>query len=104
MLFVEKIRQFRKEKQLPQRQLVAALGIDTLIYSRIECRNRYAKSEQVIELADYTPYIDKDDSGNVIVVYKLANSVNGQNKIKDENSEQFDGLRVSITPVIKYST
>jgi DNA-binding XRE family transcriptional regulator len=40
MLFREKIRQSREEKQLLQRQLGAALEIDTPMYSKIECGDR----------------------------------------------------------------
>jgi predicted XRE-type DNA-binding protein len=34
MLFVERIRQLMEEKQMFQRQLAAALGIDTPMYSK----------------------------------------------------------------------
>lgn len=51
MLFAEKIRRLREEKKLLQRQLAAALEIDTPMYSRIERGDRSAKREQVIILA-----------------------------------------------------
>lgn len=51
MLFAEKIRQLREEKQLLQRQLAAALEIDTPMYSKIERGDRKAKREQVVKLA-----------------------------------------------------
>ena len=51
MLFANKIRQLREEKQLLQRQLASALEIDTPMYSKIERGDRPAKREQVIELA-----------------------------------------------------
>lgn len=51
MLFADKIRQLREEKQLLQRQLASALEIDTPMYSKIERGDRPAKREQVISLA-----------------------------------------------------
>ena len=51
MLFADKIRQLREEKQLLQRQLASALEIDTPMYSKIERGDRPAKREQVIALA-----------------------------------------------------
>lgn len=51
MLFADRIRQLREEKQLLQRQLASALEIDTPMYSKIERGERPAKREQVIALA-----------------------------------------------------
>ncbi|GHU61654.1 hypothetical protein FACS1894123_01350 [Bacteroidia bacterium] len=52
MLFGERIRQLREEKQLLQRQLAAALEIDTPMYSKIERGDRKAKRKQVFVLAE----------------------------------------------------
>lgn len=51
-IFGNKIRTLREEKQIPQRQLAAALEIDTATYCKIEKGGRRAKREQVITLAD----------------------------------------------------
>ena len=51
MLFADKIRQLREEKQLLQRQLASALEIDTPMYSKIERGDRSAKREQVVTIA-----------------------------------------------------
>lgn len=51
MLFADKIRQLREEKQLLQRQLASALEIDTPMYSKIERGDRPAKREQVVLIA-----------------------------------------------------
>ena len=51
MLFADKIRQLRDEKQLLQRQLASALEIDTPMYSKIERGERPAKREQVVAIA-----------------------------------------------------
>ena len=60
MLFTEKIKELRILNQMPQRQLAAALDIDTATYCKIERGERKAKKEQVailskmfhIEMAD----------------------------------------------------
>ena len=51
-IFGNKIRTLREEKQIPQRQLAAALEIDTATYCKIEKGDRRAKREQVTILAD----------------------------------------------------
>jgi transcriptional regulator with XRE-family HTH domain len=51
MLFGNRIKQLREEKQMLQRQFAAALEIDTPMYSKIERGERRAKREQVIALA-----------------------------------------------------
>lgn len=51
MMFAEKIRQLRYERQIPQRQLAAALEIDTATYCKIEHGYRRAKREQVVFLS-----------------------------------------------------
>ncbi len=51
-IFGNKIRTLREEKQIPQRQLAAALEIDTATFCKIEKGDRRAKREQVIILAD----------------------------------------------------
>ena len=51
MLFADKLKELREEKQLLQRQLASALEIDTPMYSRIERGERKAKREQVVLLA-----------------------------------------------------
>lgn len=52
MLFGEKIKQLREELQLPQRQLAAALEIDTATYCKIEKGDRKARREQITVIAD----------------------------------------------------
>jgi len=51
MLFANKIRRLREERKLLQRQLAAALEIDTPMYSKIERGDRPAKRTQVVALA-----------------------------------------------------
>jgi transcriptional regulator with XRE-family HTH domain len=47
VLFAEKIKQLREEKQMPQRKFAAALEIDTPMYSKIERSERPAKRKQI---------------------------------------------------------
>jgi transcriptional regulator with XRE-family HTH domain len=53
IIFGNKIRTLREEKQIPQRQLAAALDIDTATYCKIEKGDRRAKREQITVLADF---------------------------------------------------
>ncbi len=52
MIFANRIRLLREERELLQRHLAAALEIDTPMYSKIERGDRRAKREQVIKLAE----------------------------------------------------
>jgi transcriptional regulator with XRE-family HTH domain len=51
-LFASKIRQLREYKGIYQRQLAAALSIDTPMYCRIERGERRAKREQIPVIAE----------------------------------------------------
>ena len=48
----EKLKEQRKQCNLPQRKVAAALDIDTATYCKIEKGNYSPKREQVIELAN----------------------------------------------------
>jgi len=52
MLFANRIKQLREERELLQRHLAAALEIDTPMYSKIERGDRQAKREQAVKLAE----------------------------------------------------
>jgi transcriptional regulator with XRE-family HTH domain len=60
IIFGNRIRTLREEKQIPQRQLAAALEIDTATYCKIEKGDRKAKREQVKILADILDVESKD--------------------------------------------
>lgn len=51
MFLGKRIKELREEKGMVQRQLAAALEIDSPMYSKIERGERRAKREQVIKLA-----------------------------------------------------
>jgi transcriptional regulator with XRE-family HTH domain len=52
MMFTERIKQLREERQIPQRKLAAALDIDTATYCKYEKGGRRPRREQVVILAD----------------------------------------------------
>lgn len=52
MLFAEKIKELRIQNQMPQRQIAAALDIDTATYCKIEKGERKSKKEQVAILSE----------------------------------------------------
>lgn len=60
MLFANKIRGLREEKQLLQRQLAAGLEIDTPMYGKIERGDRQAKQTQVIT---HSQLLSTDETG-----------------------------------------
>lgn len=52
MIFANKIKQLREERQLLQRQLASSLEIDTPMYSKIERGERRARREQITVIAE----------------------------------------------------
>ena len=52
MLFSEKIRQLREEKNIYQKEIASALSIDKPMYCRIERGERRAKREQIPIIAE----------------------------------------------------
>jgi DNA-binding XRE family transcriptional regulator len=52
MIFKERIKQLKKERQMPQRQFAAALETDTAACCKIEKGERRFKAEQVVTVAD----------------------------------------------------
>jgi len=51
MTFINRIKKLREDYQMPQRQLAAALEIDTATYCKIEKGIRCVKRDQVITIA-----------------------------------------------------
>lgn len=52
MIFAEKLKQLRDLRQMPQRQIAAALKIDTATYCKIEKGDRRARRDQVYILSE----------------------------------------------------
>ena len=76
-MFSERIKELRIQKQMPQRQLAAALDIDTATYCKIEKGDRRAKRQQV-EIIAGVLNIDKTE----LVTLWLADKV--QELVKHE--------------------
>ncbi|GHU68003.1 transcriptional regulator [Bacteroidia bacterium] len=52
MMFNERIKQLREDRQIPQRKLAAALDIDTASYCKIERGERRARKEHIPIIAE----------------------------------------------------
>ena len=87
MMFAEKIRQLREEKQLLQRQVSAFLEIDNALYCKIERGDRKAKREQVVKLAEL---LQADEKG--LLTLWLAERILGL--LEDEKELVRDVLDV----------
>ncbi len=81
MLFAERIKLLREQRQMPQRQLAAALEIDTATYCKIERGERRAKREQLSILADMFE-TDKNSLLNLWLAEQIYSVV------KDENDAE----------------
>ncbi len=60
ILLGNKLKKLREAKQMPQRQLAAALEIDTATYCKIEKGERRAKREQVNTIAELLDFDEKE--------------------------------------------
>ena len=52
MIFTERIKQLREQRQLPQRKVAEALDIDSATYCKVERGERRAKKEQIPIIAE----------------------------------------------------
>ena len=93
-MFSERIKELRIQKQMPQRQLAAALDIDTATYCKIEKGERKAKREQVEIIAQLLS-VDK----NKLVTLWLADKV--YDVVGDETNAQ-DILNVVNENIVRY--
>ena len=80
MLFANKIRQLREEKELLQRQLAAALEIDTPMYSKIERGDRRAKRKQVVKLAELLQ-TNQEDLLNLWLADQIIEVIEDENEL-----------------------
>lgn len=96
MLFVDRIKQLREQKQMPQRQLAATLEIDTATYCKIERGERRAKREQVSLLADLFE-TDKNSLLNLWLAEQIYSVVKDE-----ENAEKV--LDIVHENVIEYKS
>lgn len=80
MLFGNKIKELRDEQGLLQRQLAAALEIDTPMFSKIERGDRRAKREQVIKLAELL-HQDENEMLTLWLADKVLDVIEGEEEI-----------------------
>ncbi|MDR1632441.1 MAG: helix-turn-helix domain-containing protein [Dysgonamonadaceae bacterium] len=52
MMFNDRIKQLREDRQIPQRKLAAAMDIDTASYCKIERGERRARKEHISIIAE----------------------------------------------------
>lgn len=83
MLLGNKIKELRDKQGLLQRQLAAALEIDTPMFSKIERGDRRAKREQVIKLAELL-HQDQDDMLKLWLADKVLDVVEGEDKLSND--------------------
>ena len=91
MLFSDKIRQLREEKQLLQRQVSAFLEMDNALYCKIERGERRAKKEHVLILAAFFQ-TDADDLLTLWLadqVYSIIKDQSQANKALDVVQDNF---------------
>lgn len=94
-MFADKIKQLREQNNLLQRQMSAALEIDTGLYSKIERGDRRAKREQVVKLAEILK-ADQEElltlwlADQVYVVVKDENNANKVLSIVQENMVEYN--------------
>ncbi|GAP71824.1 helix-turn-helix domain-containing protein [Candidatus Symbiothrix dinenymphae] len=94
MLFSERIRQLREEKQLLQRQISAKLEMDNALYCKIERGDRTAKREHVIKLA----HLFATDQEELLKLW-LADKVYG---IVGEEDYPNDVLSIVSDSIVEY--
>lgn len=86
MLFAEKIRQLREDKQLLQRQVSAALEIDNALYCKIERGDRKANRGQVILIAKVFS-ADENELLTLWLADKVREVVDGEQDIAGDALE-----------------
>jgi transcriptional regulator with XRE-family HTH domain len=83
MIFGRKIKELREERGLVQRQLSAALEIDTPMYSKIERGERKAKRSQIPIMAQMFE-IDEKELLTIWLADKVLDTVEGEEEVKHE--------------------
>lgn len=83
MIFGRKIKELREERGLVQRQLSAALEIDTPMYSKIERGERKAKRCQIPIMAQMFE-VDEKELLTIWLADKVLDAVEGEEEVKHE--------------------
>lgn len=93
-MFSERIKELRIQNQMPQRQLAAALDIDTATYCKIEKGERRAKREQVEIIAQML----NTDKKELITLW-LADKVYA---VVSDEANAHDILNVVNENIVRY--
>ena len=83
MIFGKKIKELREERGLVQRQLSAALEIDTPMYSKVERGERKAKRSQIPIMARLLE-VDEKELLTIWLADKVLDAVEGEEEVKHE--------------------
>ena len=83
MIFGKKIKELREEHSLLQRQLSAALEIDTPMYSKMERGERKAKRSQIPIMAKLFE-IDEKELLTIWLADKVLDTVENEDEIKSD--------------------
>ncbi len=95
MIFGKKIKELRLEQDMVQRQLAAALEIDTPMFSKIERGARPAKRSQVAILANML-HVDEEE----LLTIWLADKILSVSEKEDDTLKQ-KALSVAVNIVTK---
>ena len=83
MIFGKKIKALREERGMVQRQLAAALEIDTPMFSKIERGERKAKRSQIPIMARMLE-VDEKELLTIWLADKVLDVVEGEEEVKHE--------------------
>lgn len=83
MIFGKKIKELREERGLVQRQMSAALEIDTPMYSKIERGERKAKRSQIPIMVQMFE-VDEKELLTIWLADKVLDTVEGEEEVKHE--------------------
>ena len=83
MIFGKKIKKLREERGLVQRQLSAALEIDTPMYSKIERGERKAKRSQIPIMAQMFE-VDEKELLTIWLADKVLDTVEGEEDVRHD--------------------
>ena len=83
MIFGRKIKELREERGLVQRQLSAALEIDTPMYSKIERGERKAKRSQIPIMARLLE-VDEKELLTIWLADKVLDTVEGEEDVRHD--------------------
>jgi transcriptional regulator with XRE-family HTH domain len=94
MLFANRIKQLRENKQMLQRYISAALDIDNAMYCKIERGDRQTKREQVIKLAQLFD-TDQNELLNLWLADKVYNIV-----AREDEADKV--LNIVVENIVEY--